>query len=168
MERFRRDDGGFTLVELLVVIVMFGIIGTLTLTAVISTQKDYRVADDQSQGLSDVKVASERLARDVRDARAVVCDGAASDPTCTRHLQVWVDYNSNFLLDAGETVTWELKPEVAGAGVCGPTGHCDLVRTVNGASSVEARTIVTNVAFTYDVAPTTMWWKIYKSATMIL
>lgn len=151
----RGGDEGFTLVELLVSIVLLGVLGAITLTAVINTQKDYRLADDQAQGLSDVKVASERLARDVRDARGIVCDGAASDPTCTRHLQIWIDSNSNYLLDPGETVTWSLQPEVAGAGVCGPTGHCDLIRSVAGSSQVEARTIVTNVAFGYDVAPTT-------------
>lgn len=156
MQRLRpRDDGGFTLVELLVALVLFGIIGTLTLTAVINTQHDYRLAGDQAQGLSDVKVASERLARDIRDARAVVCDNAASDPTCTRHLQLWIDYNSDYVQDPGEVVTWQIVPETAGLGICGPTGHCTLLRTVNGTSAVEARTIVTNVAFTYDVLPAT-------------
>lgn len=150
-----RDDGGLTLVELLVAMMLFAIIGTLTLTAFINTQHDYRVAGDQAQGLSDVKVAAERLARDIRDARAVVCDGAASDPTCMRHLQLWIDYNSDYVQESDEIVTWQLVPETAGAGVCGPTGHCELQRVVGGTTAVEARTIVTNVAFTYDVPPTT-------------
>ena len=146
MDRFRdlrRDDAGITLVETLIAMMLFGILGAVVLAATISTQRTMRVADDEARGQEDVAIVVDRLGRDIRDARGVVCDGAASDPTCLRHLQLWVDYNSNYKQDTGETITWELTPNDDGE-------HKDVVRTVDGGTpSVIARTIVSDFAFLY-------------------
>jgi prepilin-type N-terminal cleavage/methylation domain-containing protein len=152
-----RDDG-LTLVELLITMVIMGVVGIIVTSAMVNQNKLFRSTEDQSAGLQDVRVASERLGRDIRDARAVLCNPAgtpaalaAADPTCRSHLQVWIDYNSDYKQQAAETVTWQLRLRVAGC-----TGSCfyDLVRSVGSATAiVEAHTIINILAFTYDVAP---------------
>jgi type II secretory pathway pseudopilin PulG len=141
-----------SLVELLVAMILMMVVSLLCTAAVVSTSKVLGATDDESRGLADVKTVAERLDRDVRDARGVVCDGAnlpdgTPDPQCHSHLQVWIDFNSNYHLDPGETVTWQLTP-------LGDGHHFKVVRTVGGAVKIEATSLVVNFAFNYDVAPT--------------
>jgi prepilin-type N-terminal cleavage/methylation domain-containing protein len=138
-----RGDEGMTLVETMVAIVLVGVLGAIILAASVSSKRSLVLADDETRGQEDVAQVVDRLGRDVRNARGVVCDGAASDPLCTNHLQLWADYNSNYKQDAGETITWSLQ-------AAGDGEHFDVIRTVDGgAPSVQARTIVSDIAFTY-------------------
>lgn len=142
-------DSGMSLVEMVVAMIIAGFVGAVVLSATLLTHKNLRVADDETRGQEDVGVVVERLSRDLREARGAVCDGAASDPSCFTHLQLWVDSNSNYKQDADEIITWNLQANP------GDPGHYNMVRTVNAVSSVVARTIVQNVAFSYDVPPGT-------------
>jgi len=152
-----RDDG-LTLVELLITMVIMGVVGIIVTSAMVNQNKLFRSTEDQSAGLQDVRVASERLGRDIRDARAVLCNPAgtpaalASDTICESHLQVWIDYNSDYKQQADETVTWWLRKRVS---TCTANCYFDLVRSVGTSTAiVEAHTIINNVAFTYaQVAP---------------
>lgn len=66
----RRDDG-MTLVEVLVAIGLFAVVGTLVLAVGVSTA---RITDDTSTAVDlneEARVAFERLARDLRDASLV-------------------------------------------------------------------------------------------------
>ena len=151
----RNDDAGVTLVELLVATILMAVIGLVTTTAFVDAHKLFRATDDETTGLADVRIASERLAQDVRDARSVLCNPsgtpagvAAADPMCVRHLQLWIDYNSDFVQEPQETVTWQLINTTM-------PGHHDLTRTSGATTQVEARTIVSQVAFGYDVQPAT-------------
>src|SRR6478752_2004990 len=103
------DDAGITLVEMLVSMMLLLVIGAVVLAATVATHRSTRVADDETRGQEDVAVVVDRLSRDIRDARGVVCDGATSDPQCKTHLQLWVDYNSNYKQDTDETITWKLR-----------------------------------------------------------
>jgi type II secretory pathway pseudopilin PulG len=142
-----------TLAEVLLTMGLLGVLSALVSTALVNSHRLIRVTEDQTAGLQDVRVAAERLTRDVRGARSVLCNPAGTDPAlagadpgCTYHLQVWVDYDSNYVQNADETVTWQLRASTS-------AGHYDFVRTVNGSSKVEARTIVQQVAFGYDRVP---------------
>ncbi len=132
--------------------VLLAVVGTIVLQAVLDSHKLVRVTNDQTEGLADVRVATERLTRDVRGSRSVLCNppgtpaALLSDTTCAYHLQLWIDYNSDYKQQTDETITWNLR--TAGA------GKYDLVRTAGaGVAAVQARTIVQNVAFTYDKLP---------------
>lgn len=147
-----RGEAGTTLIEVLVTVILLGVVGTLVTRAVIDSHKLVRITNDQTQGLSDVRVATERLSRDLRDARSVLCNPSGTpaallpDTSCTYHLQLWIDYNSDYVQTPDETVTWNLRSGSS-------PGQYDLIRTVNGSTVVEARTIVRNVAFSYDLLP---------------
>lgn len=156
MSSWRRrtsGDTGVSLVEVLVVMVLLAVVSTLITRAVLDSHKVVRMTDDQTQGLADVRIAAERLGRDIREARSVVCNPAGTppalataDPNCIYHLQLWVDYDSDYFQDVDETVTWSLSPSTS-------PGQFDLARTVDGDLRVQARTIVTQVAFSYDLQP---------------
>jgi prepilin-type N-terminal cleavage/methylation domain-containing protein len=146
------SEEGVTLVELSIAMVLIGAISAFVFGALVGTQKIMRIGDDQSRGLEQVKTAAERLARDIRDARGVLCNPAGTDATlasndvtCAYHLQVWIDYNSDYVQQANETVTWQLKPASA--------GHYSLVRSVSTSQQIEASAIVRQVAFAYDYQP---------------
>ena len=149
-----RGDRGVSLVETLVVMVLLTIVSTLVTRAVLDSHQVVRIVEDQTQGLADVRIASERLGRDIRQARSVVCNPVgtpapvvAADPTCLFHLQLWVDENSDYVQQAAETVTWSLEASTR-------PNQFDLVRTIGaGPGVVQARTIVVQVAFAYDLAP---------------
>lgn len=153
LQRGAREDG-VSLVELLVTMLLLAVISAVVSTATISGYKMLRITSAEADGTTDVRVANERLARDVRDARSVVCNPTgtpaalvASDPTCKYHLQLWIDYNSNYKQETNETVTWSLVGSTV-------AGHYSMVRSVTGgASATEATTVVNQVAFTYDVQP---------------
>ena len=153
MRRLRRDDRGVTLVELSIAVMMIGVIGAFVSGAVIGAEKVVRTGDDQTRGLEQVRTAAERLARDIRDARGVLCNPSGTsaalvtaDASCTYHLQVWIDYNSDYVQESNETVTWQLKTGTS-------PGHFSLVRTAGGSTQVEASAIVKQVAFSYDYPP---------------
>ena len=148
------EDRGVTLVETMIVMVLLTIVSSLVTQAVIDSHKVVRIVEDQTQGLVDVRTASERLGRDIREARSVVCNPALTpvtlptlDPTCKFHLQLWIDYSSDYVQQANETVTWSLDNSTR-------PDQFDLVRRVGtGAGLAQARAIVEQVAFSYDVLP---------------
>jgi Tfp pilus assembly protein PilW len=155
LRKLRREhgDSGSTLVELLIAMILMGIVSAFVTAAMVDTHKLVRNVDDESQGLADVRNASERLARDLRDARGVLCNPSGTpqalitaDPTCAYHLQLWIDYNADYVQESNEVVTWQLVPGAV-------SGQYNFTRTVNGASQIEAHTIVQQVAFTYDYPP---------------
>jgi prepilin-type N-terminal cleavage/methylation domain-containing protein len=146
----QRPDAGFTLVELLVAIVIMAMLGLALVTALHTTVRAEKTSDDESQGLSDIRAVTERMGRDIRSARAVSCDAAAWDTTCKSHLQLWIDYNSNYKIDtSSEIVTWELVS-------LGDGSHYKVTRTVNGVTTIVARSLIVQVAFAYDQAPTAL------------
>jgi len=148
-----RDQAGTTLIEVLVTVMLMGVVSALVTSALITTHKSLRVTDDESRGLADVKTVAERLDRDIRDARGIVCDGVnldgTADPTCSSHLEFWIDFNSNYKRDVGEKVIWDLQPLV------GDANHFKVVRKIEGeAETVQATSLVVRFAFTYDTQPT--------------
>jgi len=146
-ERLHRDDRGLTLVELLVTIVLIAIVGTLVLAAVIRATRTLTHVEDENKGLQDAKVILERMSRDIRQARGVVCDGAGADPTCQYHLQLWVDSNSDYLQQSSEVITWNLQQNADGT-------HFDVWRTVGvGSGAVprrQASTLIVQTVFSYE------------------
>lgn len=140
------SDHGFTIAEMSVAIALLSLLGSILAVGVLSTHKAVRITTDETQGLEDVRTASERLARDIRDARGVtVNDPNPAYNASQSQLTVWIDYNSDYVQSADETITWQLM----NAG----DGHFNMVRSVkSGGQVVEARTLVSNLAFTYCLA----------------
>jgi prepilin-type N-terminal cleavage/methylation domain-containing protein len=140
-----RGDEGVTLVELMVTILLLSLVTTMAVTSFTVIARSKTQVDDEATGLADVRKVSERLGRDIRNARGV-------DPGATpSRLVLWIDYNSDYRRDASESVEWALRP------IAGDPDHFDVVRKQGSTTQVvEARSLVSEIAFTYDVpAPDT-------------
>ena len=155
-----RNDTGVTLIETLIVMLLLGVVGSLVTDAVVNSSRNLTHVDDENTGLQDAKVILERMGRDLRDARGIVCDGGLADPAvatsgdplCRAHLQMWVDSNSDYARQESEVITWRLKGNTDGV-------HYDVIRTVGSGllgnvavSREEASTLIVNIAFDYDTS----------------
>lgn len=140
MRRFRArlvDERGVSLVELLVVMMFTGVIGTIMLTTLSTSTRAYGQVDDESRGLSDLQTVVERLGRDLRAARGVE---APADAT---QLTIWIDDNSDYVRSPGEIFTWRIR---TGA----EPGQFDVVRIDDlGVEQVIGYSLVSNIAFSY-------------------
>jgi prepilin-type N-terminal cleavage/methylation domain-containing protein len=148
------DDRGMTLVEVLITMILMAVVGSLVTGAVVQASRGLVHVDDENAGLQDAKVILDRMARDVREARSVVCDGgladpldsSTADPSCTAHLQLWIDSNSDYVQQSSEVVTWRLERNPDGQ-------HFDVWRiTGTGASAVrhrQASALIVNNVYRY-------------------
>lgn len=140
LESRERGDQGITLIEQMVVIVLLSIVLTIAMSAFQASSKVFNSTNDDSTGLADARKVSERMGRDIRNARGI--DTGAT----TSKLVIWIDTNSDYRRQAAESITWELQAN--GDGV-----HYDVIRKVGTTEQiVEARSLVSQIAFTYDVA----------------
>jgi prepilin-type N-terminal cleavage/methylation domain-containing protein len=69
--RERRDDAGFTLAEMLVVIVLVGIVGRIVMSVTITSMKTASRQEDHTRTLNAAKVALERMTREIRGANSL-------------------------------------------------------------------------------------------------
>ena len=154
----RRDERGISIAELLIAMMIFSIIGTVALGGLGSSTRSLGQVDDEVQGLQDLRTVSERVARDLRQARGIVATypaGAmlegvnvggtvASDAT---KVTIWIDANSDYKESPAERITWTLR---AGNN----PNQYDVVRLDNaGGKSIVGHSLVSQIAFSYDVAP---------------
>lgn len=104
-DRQRHAQAGFTLVELLVVMVIMGIIGAFTMSSLVQGLQTSNEADRRVQALTDLQQAGQRVSRELRMA----CHVEAASPG-----QVSVDilrdtpptrYRYTFSVDATGTLT---------------------------------------------------------------
>jgi prepilin-type N-terminal cleavage/methylation domain-containing protein len=75
MSNRHRSEDGFTLVELLVVMVLFGVIGGIVTTAIVSGMNSARSTSARTHALHDIEVALQRVGRDLRVADPLYLTG---------------------------------------------------------------------------------------------
>ncbi len=137
---------------------LMGVVGTLVVGAVAQSVRILGHTEDENKGLQDAKVILDRLGRDVRESREVVCDGGlaelgdptSADPDCGAHLQMWIDGNSDYLQQDDEIVTWRLEANADGE-------QFDVFRIVGRDGTPQTRqqqatTLIVRLAFSYDAA----------------
>ncbi len=143
------SEVGMTLIELLVAMTLLGVVSSLVLSGVQQATQVLTHNDDENRGLQDAKVILDRLGRDIRQARGVVCDRAGGDTYCRQHLQLWIDSDSDYLTDPEEIVTWKLLDNPDGQ-------HFDVWRVQGVSPAVptqkrQASALIVKTLFSYDV-----------------
>ena len=106
-----RDDG-FSLVEVLVAMSLFGVLGSLLLGLALGTS---RVTEDV-RSLTNVneesRLAMERMVRELRQARSITA--VTLPPASTTSLTFWTDFNGNDAADLAaadpEVLTYRWNP----------------------------------------------------------
>lgn len=66
--RPRPDEGGFALVELLVVVLVMAVVMTIATSAVITTMQNQRRQMERLEAMNELKIALHRVTRDLRGA----------------------------------------------------------------------------------------------------
>lgn len=138
-----RGEGGFTLVELLVALLVMSLVMGGTLTAVMAAVRGERYAHEFAEQIDGMRVAMDRLRKEVRSTRAVRL--GSDDDT----LILWLDRDQDQVPDTGEVVTYELV-DVGG-------GLAELRRWTQAqgpaAAMVVARNLEPGTPFSYDAPP---------------
>ena len=97
--RLRRGDDGFTLVEMLVVLVMLGLLGTLMLSVVVSSNRSAKNAQQQTNINEEARLAINRMARELRQATGVTAvlnpDGSTFSDTAVTALTFKADFDGD-------------------------------------------------------------------------
>jgi prepilin-type N-terminal cleavage/methylation domain-containing protein len=140
----RAAQKGFTLIELMIVVVLVGVIGAITFMAFTSGQEALGRADDDARGQQDLRITAERLTRDLRAARGV--DAGSTGEKLT----IWIDTNGDYRRTPAESITWRL--------MVNPTDskHFDVQRVDGtGAGLTVGQALVSGIAFSYDSADVT-------------
>lgn len=101
MRSRRNSESGFTLVELLVVMVIMGVIGAFTMSSLVQGLQTSNEADRRVQALTDLQQAGQRVSRELRMACHV--EAAAGDRAVVDILRDDTRYRYSFAVD-GETL----------------------------------------------------------------
>jgi prepilin-type N-terminal cleavage/methylation domain-containing protein len=99
-----KSSKGFTLIEMIVVIVILSIISAITINFLINSIKIYTMTVKQKTLFDEGKLALERMCRDIRDARSIsspASGGSGSSITFTRNNATAQDV-------AAESITFQL------------------------------------------------------------
>jgi len=89
---------GFTLIEIIIVIVILSIVSAITIKFLIDSLKIYTMTVNQKTLFDEGKLALERMCRDIRDARSITSVTASSI--------VFVRTNATAQDSAGESITF--------------------------------------------------------------
>lgn len=99
----RASEAGFTLTELLVVMVMMSVIATAVTSTVISTFRVEQTERALQDVIDDGRIAMTDVRRELRSARRVHEESDAS------HLHFWVDQNQDSLVQPAELVCYVVE-----------------------------------------------------------
>jgi type II secretory pathway pseudopilin PulG len=140
----RQDERGITFVEMIVATAISAMVGSLLIAGLSMVTRVDRFTSQDSQALADLRTASERFQKEMRQARKVY---QADPPSTGTTVQFWVDYNRNNQQDLAERIIWRLETA--------SSGKVRLVRTSKAGEApfIEAANLVAGSSFAYNVAP---------------
>jgi prepilin-type N-terminal cleavage/methylation domain-containing protein len=103
----RRADGGFSMIELLVAMVLTTVLGSLLLGSTLGARKVTDDARRNSELTADVRRAMERLVRELRQAGRIDQVDLPTTPTAPTAITFWADFDND-----GHPDTDAADPEV--------------------------------------------------------
>lgn len=123
------DDSGFTLIEMLMAMVLFSIVGALLLSTLVTSERTGRKTRNSHDLNEEARVAINRMAREIRQAvritKVVNPDGPAHSTTALTAMTFEADFNGDGcagnacagtdLVNNPETVTYCFDPSASDA-----------------------------------------------------
>jgi prepilin-type N-terminal cleavage/methylation domain-containing protein len=139
-------DAGVTLIEMLVVMVIFGVISASITGVLITAQRSEQFQGEMQEVMDDARISFQRMRREVRAARQVYAtscvsltvDASGDYTNCspTGKLHFWVDQDQDAIVDPVEVICY--FTESIG------TGQWQLVRWDSAAAGCDAANRPTN------------------------
>jgi len=101
--RERVGGKGFTLIEIIIVIVILSIVSGITIKFLIDSLKIYTMTVNQKTLFDEGKLALERMCRDIRDARSITAPAFGSSGSTI----IFTRMNPTAQDSAGESITFQ-------------------------------------------------------------
>ena len=101
---FLKSERGFTLIEIIIVIVILSIISAITIYFLINSLKIYTMTVNQKTLFDEGKLALERMCRDIRDARSISSPASGGSGS----LITFIRNNATAQDVAAESITFRL------------------------------------------------------------
>ena len=142
-----KSQKGFTLIEIVVVIVILSIVSAITIYFLVSSLKVYTMTVNQKTLFEEGKLALERMCRDIRDARSITLPavgGSGSLITFTRTNATGLNQDI-----ANETITFQLngstleKVKTSPAATSAMAGNVSGFTVTRGATDDEIKMVLT-------------------------
>jgi Tfp pilus assembly protein PilE len=150
VSRISDDQRGISFVEMMVATAISAVVGTLLIAAVSMVTRVDRFTRQDSEALAELRTATERFQKEMRQARKIYNgDNAPASTATVAHF--WVDYNRDNQQNADEKLIWRLETA--------SSGEFRLVRTNEEKEAaaedpfVQAVGLVTGSSFAYNPAP---------------
>ncbi len=98
---------GFTLIEIVIVIVILSMVSGITVYFVVNSLKVYAMSARQKELLDEGKLALERMVRDIRDAKSITTPASGSSGNTITFTRTHATGSGQDL--ANETITYRLN-----------------------------------------------------------
>lgn len=141
-----RDQSGLSMIELLIVILLLGVVGTAIFGILFTSNRAYTFSSDVREVMDDGRISLERIRRELRAGRRVYTASNAAA------LHFWVDQNQDaieqpqeqicYVVRSVEADRWELTRwtvDLASCSAAAPAGARTIAATLRSAD-----------VFTYD------------------
>jgi Tfp pilus assembly protein PilE len=144
-----KDERGITFVEMMVASAISAVVGLLLIAALSMVTRVDKFTREDSEGLGELRTATERFQKEMRQARKVY-DSTDLPASTATIVHFWVDYNRDNQQNADERIIWRLETMSSGM---------RLVRTneqKEAASEdpfIQAVGLVSGSSFSYAPAP---------------
>ncbi len=102
--KLKTKSKGFTLIEVIIVIIILSIISAITINFLINSMRIYTMTVKQKTLFDEAKLALERMCRDIRDARSISSPASGSSGSSITFTRT----NATAYDVAGETITFQL------------------------------------------------------------
>jgi prepilin-type N-terminal cleavage/methylation domain-containing protein len=145
MKRLRATpEAGVTLVELLIVLVLSGVLGTIITTTVIGGYRTEQFTSEMQQVMDDGRLSLDRIRKELRGGRRVY------DSSTAQHLFWWTDQNQDGLQQPEERIHYCVAPLTSTTCVTSTAtgGKYRLIRWTDAESPSAARTIAATLVTT--------------------
>ena len=100
----KKPSKGFTLIEIVIVIVILSIVSAITIYFLVSSLKVYTMTVNQKTLFEEGKLALERMCRDIRDARSITLPAAGASGSSITFART----NATAQDSASENITFQL------------------------------------------------------------
>ena len=84
----RNDSKGFTLIEIIIVMVILSIVSAISIKFLVDSLKIYTMTVNQKTLFDEGKLALERMCRDIRDARSISAPAAGASGSAITFIRV--------------------------------------------------------------------------------